>query len=138
MNSRSAAKIRASRRAASKTRLEFRPRPDKKWLLRGTALAGGVLAIAALAPQAWPAALADEGLRIWHEAQERLDQAGVSPATPAICALSRQAARPIESVELPGRRARLGARGRPIERRKDCLARTCTSRHRHVLGRSLA
>jgi outer membrane autotransporter protein len=50
MNSRSAAKIRASRHAASKTRLEFRPRPDKKWLLRGTALAGGVLAIAALAP----------------------------------------------------------------------------------------
>ncbi|WP_063581453.1 amidase [Achromobacter ruhlandii] len=51
-------------------------------------------AIAVLAPQAWPAALADEGLRIWHEAQERLDQAGVTPSTwhpPASLSFARMA-----------------------------------------------
>jgi hypothetical protein len=58
MNTRSSAKNRSSRRAASKGRLEFRPRPDKQWLLRGTALAGGVMAAALMLPPS--AALADD------------------------------------------------------------------------------
>lgn len=51
-------------------------------------------AVAVLAPQAWPAPLADEGLRIWHEAQERLDQAGLTPETwhpPASLSFARMA-----------------------------------------------
>ena len=51
-------------------------------------------AVAVLAPQAWPAPLADEGLRIWHEAQERLDQAGHTPETwhpPASLSFARMA-----------------------------------------------
>lgn len=51
-------------------------------------------AVAVLAPQAWPAPLADEGLRIWHEAQERLDQAGHTPQTwhpPASLSFARMA-----------------------------------------------
>lgn len=51
-------------------------------------------AVAVLAPQAWPAPLADEGLRIWHEAQERLGQAGHTPETwhpPASLSFARMA-----------------------------------------------
>ncbi|MFD4836056.1 amidase [Achromobacter sp. NPDC058515] len=36
-------------------------------------------AVAVLAPQAWPAALTDAGLQAWHQAQERLAQAGFTP-----------------------------------------------------------
>ncbi|WYX23199.1 amidase [Achromobacter xylosoxidans] len=61
-------------------------------LRRPAARRGG--AVAVLAPQAWPATLADEGLRIWHEAQERLDQAGITPEAwhpPASLSFARMA-----------------------------------------------
>ncbi|MGE8659856.1 MAG: amidase [Achromobacter sp.] len=51
-------------------------------------------AVAVLAPQAWPATLTDEALRSWHVAQERLDQAGVTPETwhpPASLSFARMA-----------------------------------------------
>lgn len=50
--------------------------------------------VAVLAPQAWPAPLTDEGLRIWHDAQERLDQAGCTPEAwhpPATLSFARMA-----------------------------------------------
>ena len=51
-------------------------------------------AVAVLAPQAWPAALTDEGLRIWHDVQEHLDQAGCTPEAwhpPASLSFARMA-----------------------------------------------
>lgn len=51
-------------------------------------------AVAVLAPQAWPAPLTDEGLRIWHDAQEHLDQAGCTPEAwhpPASLSFARMA-----------------------------------------------
>lgn len=36
-------------------------------------------ALAVLAPQAWPAPLSDASLQLWHQAQERLEQAGFTP-----------------------------------------------------------
>ncbi len=35
--------------------------------------------VAVLAPEAWPAPLTDAGLQSWHQAQERLAQAGLTP-----------------------------------------------------------
>ncbi len=52
------------------------------------------VAVAVLAPQAWPAPLTDEGLRIWHDAQEHLDQAGCTPEAwhpPAALSFTRMA-----------------------------------------------
>ncbi len=51
-------------------------------------------AVAVLAPQAWPAPLTDEGLRIWHDAQARLEQAGCTPQAwhpPASLSFARMA-----------------------------------------------
>lgn len=36
-------------------------------------------AVAVLAPEAWPAPLSDAALQVWHHAQERLAQAGLTP-----------------------------------------------------------
>ncbi|MBB1594781.1 amidase [Achromobacter sp. UMC46] len=50
--------------------------------------------VAVLAPQAWPAPLTEAGLRIWHQAQDRLDQAGLTPTAwhpPAALSFTRMA-----------------------------------------------
>lgn len=51
-------------------------------------------AVAVLAPQAWPAPLTDAGLQAWHQAQERLAHAGLTPTTwhpPATLSFARMA-----------------------------------------------
>ncbi|CAB3688340.1 Glutamyl-tRNA(Gln) amidotransferase subunit A [Achromobacter pestifer] len=51
-------------------------------------------AIAVLAPQAWPAPLTDAGLRVWHQAQDRLERAGFTPLAwhpPASLSFARMA-----------------------------------------------
>lgn len=61
-------------------------------LRRPAARRGGAIAI--LTPQAWPTALADAGLRIWLEAQERLAQASIPSKTwhpPASLSFARMA-----------------------------------------------
>ncbi|WMD19423.1 amidase [Achromobacter seleniivolatilans] len=50
--------------------------------------------IAVLAPQAWPASLTDASLRVWHQAQEQLEQAGFTPTVwhpPASLSFARMA-----------------------------------------------
>jgi len=47
-----------------------------------------------LAPQAWPASLTEAGLQVWHQAQARLEQAGLTPTAwhpPASLSFARMA-----------------------------------------------
>jgi aspartyl-tRNA(Asn)/glutamyl-tRNA(Gln) amidotransferase subunit A len=51
-------------------------------------------AVAVLAPQAWPAPLTEAGLQVWHQAQARLEQAGLTPTAwhpPASLSFARMA-----------------------------------------------
>ncbi|WP_454678046.1 amidase [Achromobacter marplatensis] len=51
-------------------------------------------AVAVLAPQAWPTPLTEAGLQVWHQAQARLEQAGLTPTAwhpPASLSFARMA-----------------------------------------------
>ncbi|MCS3507867.1 amidase [Achromobacter sp. JUb104] len=53
-----------------------------------------VATVAVLAPQAWPTPLSDAALQIWHQTQERLAHAGLTPTTwhpPASLSFARMA-----------------------------------------------